>query len=55
MSNEEIKNTLIAVCNTLNVITVEGVANMDRLLGAYSAIQQVVNSLEKPADTKSEP
>lgn len=46
MSTEELKNTLLVVCNTLNCVSVEGVENMDRLLGAYSAIRQIIDRID---------
>ena len=45
MNYEELKNTLAVVCNTLNGVSVEGMENMNRMLGAYSTLQQVIEKI----------
>lgn len=52
MGNEEIKSTLDAVCNTLNHISVEGVSNMERMVGAYYAIKQLCGKINTDNDVE---
>ena len=40
-------DTLKAVVNTLNQVTVNGRANMDRLLGSIIALEKVIAALEE--------
>lgn len=40
------KDTLTAVCNTLNRISVTGVQNMDMLLGCYSTLQELIKKMD---------
>lgn len=44
-----VADTLKAVINTLNQVTVNGRMNMDRLLGSILALEKVVAALEEEA------
>lgn len=48
--NQNDKNTLRAVVNTLNTIEVKGRENMDRLLGCIMALEHIMAQQEEPQD-----
>ena len=47
LKDPPVADTLKAVINTLNQVTVNGRMNMDRLLGSIIALEKVVATLEE--------
>ena len=47
------KDTLIAVIRTLNMISVSGSGNMNRLLGCIQALESMVADMSKPEDKEN--
>jgi len=54
MATNETSNTIQAVINTLNLITVSGKQNMDRLLGSIVALEGVIKQLEVVKEAQEE-
>lgn len=44
-----IRQQIITILNTLNLIDVKGRDNMDRLLGSIIALERLLNGLSAPA------
>ena len=48
MTQEQTKNTLAKVINTLNTVEVKGRANMDHLLGCILTLEDMVRGMNEP-------
>ena len=51
LNETPVSETIKAVINTLNGVTVSGRENMNRLLGSIVALEQIVGSIESAAAT----
>lgn len=47
MNKQEMKDSLQAVYNTLNILEVKGVKNMQYIIGCCNTIQKVMDDLDK--------
>ena len=48
------RDTLIAIFQTLNQITVQGRGNLDRLLGCIQALERLIEQIPEQSEEKGE-
>ena len=48
METEKVKQMILTVLNTLNVVEVKGRETMNKMLGAIITLEQIVKNIDKP-------